>query len=160
MMRLALLLALFVFSFHALGDYTVTPADLDEDPEGMPGERAWEKDLTLGDDLIMRASMSVTNKGNGSLRIGNLSVRVYDSHNDGFAYKNNMLLVEFTDVNGDGYLDLVVTGIYLVMSETLDDMIIEQHPVCLIALLDPKTGKFTVGYTRKPAELETLYKVD
>lgn len=65
-------------------------------------------DLSLG--VSISASFEITNKGNGTLDLPGLRIRVYDDHNDGVVYRDGLLKCEWRDEDGDGVLDLVVSG--------------------------------------------------
>lgn len=145
-------------AFASAADVTLTKNDLKEDPDGIPGEQIWEGDLNLGKDMIHHATINVTNKGNGGLKIANLSLKVYDGHDDANLYKDTMLLVEFTDLNADGYLDLMVTGIYQVTPEK-GDGVLDESIVIFMCHFDPKTNEFKKIYQQMPMDLEDHFKV-
>ena len=59
----------------------------------------------------------VVDAGRLELRIGDASFRVYDSHDDTMYYDGGMLTTKFRDIDGDGYLDLALSGIVLFTGE-------------------------------------------
>jgi len=68
------------------------------------------KRIVLGRGFSIKAIFSITTKGNGWLEVSGLGIRVYDSHNDGIIYRRGLLKCIWKDENGDGILDLVVSG--------------------------------------------------
>src|SRR4029079_17100174 len=104
--RLSLLsvLLLVVFQITAAPSDTVERilgTDLKPLKDGMPGEEGLEKEVVLAADVKMSAVIEVTAKGNGSLRIGNLNLKVFDSHDDGSYYENGLLNIDFSDLDGN-----------------------------------------------------------
>ncbi|MFK7790444.1 MAG: hypothetical protein AB8C95_13240 [Phycisphaeraceae bacterium] len=146
-------------AFSSAADFTLTPKDLKEDIDDIHGSQSWQGEIEIHKDVVTNASIGVTSKGNGTLNVLNLSLRVYDSHDDTNLYKDAMLLVEFTDLNEDGYLDLMVTGIYQVTPEQRDG-VLEEHVVVFMCHFDPKTNAFKKIYQQMPMDLEARFKVD
>jgi len=79
--------------------------------DSIPGEQRYERVIEIGHGVSTRAVIEVTSKGNGILKIGDLRLRVYDDHDDGAYYLGSLLHIEFADVNGDDYRDMVISGI-------------------------------------------------
>ena len=69
------------------------------------------KTIDLGNGISIKATFDITSKGNGGLDIPGGWIRVYDSHNDGVVYRDGLLKCEWRDEDGDGVLDLVVSGV-------------------------------------------------
>ncbi|MGI0047669.1 MAG: hypothetical protein ACREBB_10865 [Nitrosotalea sp.] len=67
--------------------------------------------VDIGHGVILKGRVELTTKGNGGLSIANLDLRTYDTHNDGLVYKTKMLDTDLVDLSGNGYLDIVVSGI-------------------------------------------------
>ena len=59
----------------------------------------------------IKYSVDTTNKGNGVLEIGGLKICSYDYHDDGITFQGGRLIHKFIDVDDDGDLDLLVSGI-------------------------------------------------
>jgi len=68
------------------------------------------REIDLGKGVSITARFELTEKGNGGLTIPGYGLRVYDAHRDGITFKGYLLRCEWKDMNGDGYLDLVVSG--------------------------------------------------
>src|SRR5688500_6042992 len=102
------------------GAQVLSPKDLRDDPDGMPGERVLRQDIELGAGVRITALIEETNKGNGLLSIGTLKLKVVDAHGDGAVYAGAMPYVEFADIDGDGIKELVVNGIVEYTDEKTD----------------------------------------
>jgi len=157
-MHCAAIMTLALLSLATSSDNTLTPDDLKPHPNESNGMLYCDKEIALSKDFSTNASLEITSKGNGTLKILNLSLRVYDSHHDSNFYKNKMLDIEFIDIDDDDHLDLVISGIYYVTSEK-DDGILEEHAVFLLYLFDPETNRFKLAYDRKPEELDQRFIV-
>ena len=106
-------------------------SDLVHPAVGMPGELSCEKEITLGRGVKLAAKIEVTAKGNGTLTIGKLKVAVFDDHNDGAFYEDEMLKTDFVDIDGDGFLDLVLSGIICFTDEKGDKVVGREAFVCI-----------------------------
>jgi hypothetical protein len=82
--------------------------------------------VKIGKGETLSGVLSLTSKGNGTLRLANLLLRVFDEHDDGIVYKDSCLKVQFKNINNDGYLDLDVSGIALTTDEKSDKPLDEQ----------------------------------
>lgn len=159
MFKLLTAIVLITLAFGSAADVTLTQDLLKQEDEGSPGSRAWRGEVAIHKDVVTNASIEVTSKGNGTLDILNLSLRVYDSHDDANLYKDRMLLIEFTDLNEDGYLDLMVTGIYQVTPEK-GDGIVEESILVFMCHFDPKTTEFKKIYQQMPHDIEDRFEVN
>ena len=119
---------------------------------GMEGEQSWERTIELGKDVSLPAKLEVTAKGNGILEVGNLKLKVYDGHDDGAYYDNDLLNVEFVDVTRDGYKDLVVSGDVLYTGD--DDQVKSVEPVVFLYVFVPEQKQFVQTYKRASFDLE------
>lgn len=84
---------------------------------GIPHERIAGKQVVLGPGAVFNAEIEVTAKGNGLLRLVNIRPKIYDTHNDTEIFADGLLRSRLADVNGDGYLDLILFGV----KEVCDD---------------------------------------
>lgn len=159
MLKFLTAIVLAMVAFDSAADITLTQDLLKQEDEGIPGSSAWHGEITLNKDVVTNASMYVTSKGNGGLEILNLSLKVYDAHDDEGLYQDHMLLIEFTDLNEDGYLDLMITGIYLITPEK-GDGVLEESVVVFMCHFDPKTNQFKKRYQRMPEVLEGFFNVN
>jgi hypothetical protein len=119
----------------------ISRSDLKPLKDGMPGEEGLEKELVLAPDVRMAATIEVTAKGNDSLRVGNLKLKVFDSHNDGSYYENEMLKIEFPDIDADGKRELVISGIVCFTDEKGDKVLRREAVVFIYALQPNRTFK-------------------
>ena len=148
-----------MIALGSTADITVTRDQLEQDIDGIPGSMSWEDDIAIHKDVVANGRIEVTSKGNGTLEVFNLSLKVYDGHDDTAVYKDQMLLIEFTDLNEDGYLDLMVTGIHQVTPEK-GDGILDESIVVFMCHFDPRTTRFKKAYQQMPRELKDHFKVD
>ena len=65
-------------------------------------------EISAGD--FQSIAFEITTKGNGFISLPGLNIRIYDSHDDGLVFENNLLKCEWKDADDDGFLDLVVSG--------------------------------------------------
>lgn len=138
--RLALLLPLFAL---------VASADeIWPDAAALPAASAPKtatRDIEIGKGLVASAKFSITEKGNGGLEVPGLGLRVYDAQRDGVTFSGYLLRCEWKDVNGDGYLDLVVSGTAQYWREN-GSLEIEK-PITAVAHFDPARRLFTLVKT-------------
>src|SRR5262249_24787066 len=73
----------------------ISRADLQPLKPGMPGEQGFHREVVVGNGVSMPADIQVTAKGNGYLRIGNLKLKVFDTHDDGSYYEHDLLNIDF-----------------------------------------------------------------
>jgi len=117
---------------------------------GMPGEERYERSVEIGHGINLDAVIDVTVRRNGTLRVGNLKLRVLDEYDDGKVYVGGLLHVEFIDVTGDGFKDLVITGTVIHTGEK------ETEPrsyetVTSIYVFDPKKREFHLAFHCGPS---------
>lgn len=132
--------------------------DFVEHTQGMPRERIWEKPIHLGHGITRTATVLITNKGNGTLAIRNVNVRIVDCHADQTLFVPYLLRTEFEDVTADGYKDIVIHG---TVSFFEDEDMEREHPVydsiCMIIVYDPKRDWFDLRYFSLPERLKFDY---
>jgi len=73
-------------------------------------------------------------------------------HHD-FHYAGQELDVEFLDINGDGWQDLIISGI-VYYTGTVDFEIYEQESVVFIYLCDSKEQRFVLKYKKASFDIE------
>lgn len=79
-----------------------------------------ENRMDLGKGVFISLKFQITTKGNGLLTLPGLAVRVYDSHDDGLIFRGGLLHCEWCDLDGDGVLELVVSGLAVRLNERTD----------------------------------------
>ncbi len=138
------MLLLLVFQIAAApGDVVerISRKDLKPAKDGMPGEEELSKEVVVAQDVKLVAIIEVSAKGNGSLRIANLNLKVFDDHNDGVYYENEMLNIDFCDIDGDGKRELVISGIVCFTDEKGDKVLRREAVVFIYALQPNRTFK-------------------
>ncbi len=119
----------------------ISRKDLEPLKGGMLGEQGFKREIVLAPGVKMAATIEVSTKGNGSLRIGNLNLRAVDSHDDGSYYENEMLDIDFTDLDGDGKREMVISGIVCFTSEKGSTVLRREAIVFIYKLQADRTFK-------------------
>ncbi len=109
--------------------------------------------VDLGRGLVVDATSDITSKGNGTLNILNQSLFIYDAHDEGDVYEHGRLNVAFTDLDDDGYRDMVITGVVLYTYETGDDVIADREAVTWVYTYEPDANGFALRYTNASFDL-------
>jgi hypothetical protein len=118
-----------------------TKADLESSPDLMPGELSLTRDVSIGPGVDRDMVIHVTSKGNGELRLGEVRRRIYDDHDDGVTYRNSMFDIALTDLDDDGYIDMVLSG----QLRVTEDGQPTEHPtdsVIEVLMFDQRSGTF------------------
>lgn len=121
--------------------------------EALYDERHWSKKVEISKDIMLKADMEITRRGNGWLKIANLDLHVGRSGYDSLIYKDELLDVDFVDINGDGFKDIIISGLMLYPHEQLD-IILYREAVVFIYLFEPKNKKFNLAYINSSCRLE------
>src|SRR6478609_1337577 len=98
------------------------------------------RDIDLGKGATVTAKFELTEKGNGGLTVPGYGLRVYDAHRDGVTFKAYLLRCEWKDMNGDGYLDLAVSGVAQFWSEKTGRLEIEKDITSVLQYDPAKKG--------------------
>src|SRR5258708_1925978 len=77
---------------------TIEERDFHPDTGSMYAERRYEKSFQIGPDRSIPVIIQVTNKGNGTMKVANLDLKVFDEHDDGQVFDPPLLHVEFVDI--------------------------------------------------------------
>lgn len=97
--------------------------------------------IILSDKLSIPVSIEATSKGNGTINLNGLLLRVFDQHDDGIIYKNDYLNIEVKDINADGINELIFTGELKHTGEKEADPV-HFEPITTIYSLNCETGYF------------------
>ena len=135
---------------------SITESDLRLDDQSLYGEMFYSNEVVISNEVIKTVEIEVTSKGNGSMKIGNLYLKVYDTHDDGDFYEGHMLKIEFIDINKDGYKDIILTGIRC-KTEEKGNLVVQREGVFLIFLYDFQSDHFVKSYSSEPC-LDELSK--
>ena len=106
-----------------------------------------KREIVLASGVKMTATIEMSNKGNGSLRIGNLILWVVDSHDDGSYFEDMMLNIDFTDLDGDGIREMVLSGIQCFTDEKGDKVLRREAIVFIYKLQPDRTFKLVYRNT-------------
>lgn len=115
-------------------------------------EGAKDFSVDLGKGKLAPVHMEVTRQGNGTLSILNLNLRLYDEHDDSAVYKTGSLDIDGVDLNDDGRIDLVVSGIVLHTGEKETDPKTEES-VVFVYVQDSSGSKFNRAYKKGSIEV-------
>ncbi len=119
--------------------------DFRRPPDSMPGEELYQRKISIGGNIDAEVVIEVTDKGNGGMELLNLRLKVVDNHDDGAVYVGGLLHVEFVDITGDGFKDLVITGTVMHTGEKETDPR-SFETVTSIYLFDPKKKEFRLAF--------------
>lgn len=108
--------------------------------------------LELGHGLNVVANVQMTNKGNGTLTLPNLSLRLFDQHDDGVVYRGGLLTLDVVRLGKDRYASLIISGILQRTGEKESDPV-DEGAVVFIYQLDCRRGKFVQTYRRSSVEI-------
>ena len=117
--------------------------------DGMPDARDSDL-LIIGDQLRIPITYAVTSKGNGTVEIANLQLRLYRAHADQFVYRDKALQLNLID-SGSGFCDLVVSGIIDFLNDA--GQVIRQEPAVEIYRYQDNAGVFAQSYSRTPVPI-------
>ena len=111
-MRLAMISALLLLMSMtaARAEPFVTKQMLKPDRDGMPGEQICRGDVDLGAGLKLPFALAGTNKGNGTLEIANLKLRILDDYDDSMIYDGSLLNAEIVSLDETDGKYLIISG--------------------------------------------------
>ncbi len=116
-------------------------------------DRVLSKSVCIGRRRSLAMIFEGTSKGNGTLRLANLHLRIVDQHDDGAVYENSILRVAFEDSNADGYCDLVVSGTVRLTGEKESDPV-SSAPLRVEYRYAPESGTFVEVSRNSPVEID------
>lgn len=131
------------------GGQSIERKDFTKANTGIFGEEKYYRVFNIGHGVKQPVSVEVSGKGNGTLTVANLRLTVLDEHNDGDLYEGGLLHVEFVDITGDGYKDLVICGILIHTGEKETDAV-TREPVCQIYVFDSAKRSFVLKFKQGP----------
>lgn len=105
--------------------------------------------IPLGSHLTVEVAIEKTAKGNGTVQIGKLLLRIYDVHSDGLVYENELLDVGLADLDGDSIKELIISGILKLTGEEAGDPV-SYRSVTQIYALNSTSGLFQAVYPTSP----------
>lgn len=130
-------------------DAAVLPQILNTFKEGSPGTDVFHFRYRLSKDRSVNYDFSISSKGNGTVSLPGITVHLYDDHDDGVYFKDGLLLSSLSDINGDGYTDIVLYGIAVISDEetqkgTQEISTEKELPVVSILRFDVKKNRYRV----------------
>lgn len=139
-------------------------AEFIKDPESTGYYSSHWSDLTKSEDDWINLSddwyvhfirhHSATNyPSENHLSLGGQRFYVYSRLHHDCHYGNQELEVEFLDINGDGWEDLLISGI-VYYTGTVDLEIYEQEAVVFIYFCDPEKQRFVLKHKRASFDIE------
>ncbi len=109
--------------------------------------------LKLGNDLQFNITLDGTPKGNGTLKIHNLNLRIFDQHDDGLVYEGGLLKIDFQDLNNNKLNEIIITGILKYTGDNESDLA-RYEEFTQIFNFDCKTGLFMSLYKTSSYSIE------
>ena len=134
-----------VVSCHEAAAQVIRLHDFEPQKDGMPGEEHWARRIKVGPGVTFPATVNVTARRNGMLEFANLKLRILKEYDDGMVYVGGLLHVEFIDISGDGYKDLVVTGTVIHTGEKEEDPKVYET-VTSIYVFDKRTRDYVLVF--------------
>ncbi len=104
-----------------------------------------QRTLKLNNNLQFNVILEGTSKGNGTLKIHNLNLRIFDQHDDGVVYEGDVLKVDFKDLNDDKLNEIIITGILKYTGDDESDSV-NYESFAQIFSFDCKLGFFISLY--------------
>jgi len=102
--------------------------------------------FSVNDDYHFKAKLEGTSKGNGTILVHNLLIRIFDQHDDGVIYKNNLLNITTKDLTGNHIKEIILNGIVAYTGEKETDPV-EYEALTYIFSLNCETGIFEAIYS-------------
>jgi hypothetical protein len=107
--------------------------------------------VTVGGDESLSVRLEATNKGNGTLSIPGLRIKIADFHDDGCVYDGGVLTIHAVGRDDLGRGGLVISGTALVTDD--GSSVARRVVVGGIYRLDPRTMKYAVEAEHSPSWL-------
>jgi len=111
------------------------------------------RSIALNKHFKFVSQLEGTSKGNGTLKIHNLNLRLYDQHDDGVVYEGGSLKLDLKDLTGNGISELIVTGILKYTGDTETDPV-SFDSFTQIFTFDCQAGLFTSLYKTEGFSIE------
>lgn len=135
------LLAFFLLSIPSYGSEKLNNDLIDTIKLSQKNYTPIYSNLNLSDEILVPTTIKTTSKGNGTIDLNGLVLRIFDQHDDGIIYKGGHLDLETRDIDSDGINELVFSGELVHTGETESDPIYSE-PITSIFSLNCKTGYF------------------
>lgn len=120
------------------------------------GDATYVQLIDVGKGVTVTARTELTRKGNGVLSVKNLELRIYDAHDDAAYFQDSFLKTEFADVDGDGFKDIVISGIVVYeITRVGEAKRFVREPVVFVYLYRAEGDAFKLGYKSASFDLES-----
>ena len=70
-------------------------------------------EVKLSEDIKLSSHFVISPKGNGSLSISNLRLKIFDNHDNGMIYGEDDASITLVDLDGDKIKELLVSGVLI-----------------------------------------------
>ena len=110
--------------------------------------------INISKNISIPVTFKKKKKGNGTLNLNGLLIRIFDQHDDGVIYENSYLNLELKDLNNDNIKEIIFTGIIKYTGEKETDPV-SYESISSIYRLNCLTGFFVPIYSasRYPIEI-------
>jgi hypothetical protein len=145
-MRILILIFLILTTSRQANALDISREILDLEPSN-------EKEIIINvsNNIEIKGTLAKTTKGNGTLDIGNYCLlRIYDTHGDTAYYENQALDVDLNDIDGDGFNEIIISGVVVISTDK--EMILAREQ--LVYIYKYKNGKYVMVYKRAPVEID------
>lgn len=108
--------------------------------------KIYEKEIVIGKGVKFTAKMEISARGNGILDFANLRLKIHDADPDIIFYENDLLDTDFIDIDGDGYKDIIISGIVCYVDDKNSDLVLKRESVVYIYMFSPAKKIFYLTY--------------
>ncbi|MDH5628682.1 MAG: hypothetical protein OEY96_00875 [Gammaproteobacteria bacterium] len=140
----SILLCLFSLSINAY--------DLSDE---LKDEEVYDKvvNVEIGNGKSVELIFNKTSKGNGSMYLENsFFLHLWDVHDEGYYFKNDYLKSDLIDISGDGFKEIVISGIVIQTGEK-ENILKEFDLVMIYKFVD---GKYKRVYSNTSYEIDDM----
>lgn len=121
--------------------------------ESLQKNKSVASKINISKNISIPVAFDTTKKGNGTLNLNGLLIRIFDQHDDGVVYQNSYLNLELKDLNDDNIKEIIFTGIIKYTGEKETDPV-SYEPISNIYQLNCYTGFFVSIYSASRYSIE------
>ena len=141
------ILAVLAFLFVVMGSLWAERLTLDDFKAAeYPLDSTCSKTIEIGHGIQFQLTGEITARNHGNIKICNLELNVYAYGCDPMKYENGLLDIDFVDLDGDAYKDIVISGTVLYCDEKIEDLVLRREPVVFIYMFMPEKNVFYCTY--------------
>lgn len=115
--------------------------------------------LKLGPLTVEDVVFDVTRRGNGTVSIPSLTLKLFDQHDDGLVYRDGVLRLDAVQMYRDAPLSLIVSGIVRRTGEKENGPVTDEA-ITFVYYLDCKEGRFERAFGTSSWEIIELKPVN